>query len=223
MRELCPHTNGLKFMVDTMQIDWIKIPAGDFIYGYDEIATISNDFLIAKTPITYAQYKIFTDANPDHPIPQNWDSESRTFKISLKKHPVVFITYAMAEAFCSWAGCRLPSEEEWEKAARGDNGNIYPWGDKMPPNPYEYANFNKRGLTLPVDNHLKGASPYGVLEMAGNVYEWTTGWYNANNILRVGRGGYFGSSQTHITTRSRKNLHPDFESKAIGFRPVKDV
>lgn len=210
-------------MSDNFQIDWVKIPAGDFIYGYDEIASIPMPYLIAKTPITNIQYKLFIDSNPDQPVPQNWDAENRTFKLSLASHPAVFITYAMAEAFCKWAGCRLPSEEEWEKAARGDNGNIYPWGDKMPLYPYEYANFNKRGLTLPVDNHPKGASPYGVLEMAGNVYEWTTGWFNADERMRVGRGGYYGSPETHITTQYRKNLHPDFESQAVGFRPVKDA
>lgn len=210
-------------MISKLQIDWVEIPAGDFIFGSGDVATIQTAFKISKTPITYTQYQLFLDANPDQSVPQNWDAENRTFNPTYENHPVGFITYSMAESFCRWAECRLPSEEEWEKAARGDNGNIFPWGDRIPPNPYEYANYNKRGLTMPVDSHPQGASPYGVEEMAGNVYEWTTGWFNDDRIHRVGRGGYYGSRENYLKTFSRKNLHPDFKSRAIGFRPVQDI
>ena len=210
-------------------IQWIEIPAGEFIYGLgraSEIRSIDENYLIARTPITYSQYKIFLDANLEMAVPKDWNVESRTFKDRFANHPVVYILYHQAEIFCQWLGCRLPSEEEWEKAARGDNGNIYPWGDQIKSPSKDYVNFNQKSIkkfgTTPVDSHPKGASPYGVLEMAGNVYEWTSGWYNdKNKIMRVGRGGYWGNSKHYITTTYRKNLHPQFESPAIGFRPVK--
>lgn len=212
-------------MSDLINIDWVEIPAGQFIYGEFsnmEIRMIEEDYLIARVPITYAQYQVFLSCNPNQPAPEDWDAELRTYKGKYENHPVVHVTYGDAESFCEWAGCRLPSEEEWEKAARGDNGNIYPWGDEITP---AHANYNHKGIirfgTTPVDRYAEFASPYGVLDMAGNVYEWTTGWYNSEKILRVGRGGYWANGEYHIRTTFRKNLHPEFSSPAVGFRPVK--
>ena len=113
-------------MSDIPDIDWIKIPAGKFIYGeYSdmEIRTMAEDYLIVEVSITYAQYKVYIDTNPDHPVPEDWDSETRNYRAKFENHPVVHVTYRDAEAFCEWADCRLPNEEQCEKAARGDNGN----------------------------------------------------------------------------------------------------
>ena len=81
----------------------------------------------------------------------------------------------------------------------------------------------KKFGTSPVDSHPDGASPYGILEMAGNVYEWVSDWYDSKKILRVGRGGYWGSTEYTMTTTFRKNLHPEFDSPAIGFRAIKSL
>ena len=121
-------------MNDIIEIEWVKIPAGEFVYGEYrdmEIRTIAEDYLIAKVPITYAQYKVFLDANLDHPVPKDWDAETRNCRAKFGDRPVVPVTYSDAEFFCEWAGCRLPTEEEWEKAARGDNGISFPGAMKI--------------------------------------------------------------------------------------------
>ena len=85
---------------------------------------------------------------------------------------MVNVSWEDAQAFCQWAGVRLPSEAEWEKAARGTDGRIYPWGDQSPTK--ELCNFGGNiGDTTPVDRYPGGASPFGVLDMSGNVWEWT--------------------------------------------------
>ncbi|MDH3942510.1 MAG: formylglycine-generating enzyme family protein [Anaerolineae bacterium] len=208
-----------------MEIDWVQIPAGDFIYGPRKdlnIRLISEDYSIARVPITNAQYKIFIDANIDYPVPNDWNAETRQFKFGFDIHPVVHITYEHAESFCEWAQCRLPTEEEWEKAARGEFGNTYPWGEEIDPKLANYKHKNiKRIGTSAVGEYSDGASPYGVLDMAGNVYEWTSSWFNDDRILRVARGGYWGCSSPNVRTTYRKNLHPEFSSPAVGFRPVR--
>jgi formylglycine-generating enzyme required for sulfatase activity len=123
--------------------------------------------------VTNAQYKRFCDATR-HPVPPHWTNG--TFPNKQENFPVVNVTWRDAAAYAKWAGKRLPTEAEWEKAARGQNGQIYPWGDKPDTNRSALEDDAKFGA---VGRYPQGASPYGCLDMAGNAWEWTADWYAA--------------------------------------------
>ena len=163
-------------------IDWVRVPSGEFLMGSDRTRdrrTWGNEepqhtlflegFEISRVPVTNAQYMIFVAAT-NHRRPRHWiDGQIPPDK---EKHPVVEVDWFDAVACCRWLGGRLPTEAEWEKAARGTDGRIYPWGDSRPNKRFCNHNFFFGG-TLEVGSHPAGASPYGVLDMAGNVWEWT--------------------------------------------------
>lgn len=189
-------------------IEWVKIPAGSFLYGDDQRpVSINYDYLIGKYPVTNSQFKLFLDTNPKFmkPIP---------FPHEEYNHPVHDVNWFKAVAFCEWNGCRLPTDMEWEKASRGVDGRSFPWGEKID---LEKANFNKNLIT-PVDCFPGGASSYGVFDTVGNLMEWTNSAYKKNPKYRVIRGGPF-----QITHREQK-----FPGNGgdIGFRcvlPIKDT
>jgi formylglycine-generating enzyme required for sulfatase activity len=100
--------------------------------------------------------------------------------IGHEKYPVVHVSYEDAKAYCDWAGKRLPTESEWEKAARGSNGQLFPWGNNWEPKWVRHAEDGTAIGPAPVDTYLLGASPYGTLNMLGNVSEWVSDWYDPN-------------------------------------------
>jgi formylglycine-generating enzyme required for sulfatase activity len=151
-----------------------------------------------------------------------------------ENHPMGCATWYAAQDYCTWVGGKLPSEAEWEKAARGTDGRLYPWGNEAPTCLLSNSGGRCVGLTKPVGSYPAGASPYGVLNMAGNMHEWVvdlfvfypgnhndgTGYYMdfLNEGDRVVRGGAYASSEGGITTFNRGGSAPDYHW--YGFRCV---
>jgi len=174
-----------------LKFDFIRIPEGEFVMGsnlsFDRLTQSDEspahnlyitDYYISRFPVTNAQYRLFLEATGARPPMFGWP-EGR-FPQDKADHPVVGVSYGDAVAFCQWAAkviglpLRLPSEPEWEKAARGCEGQAYPWGNTWEGgrcNSYE----SKVGGTSPVGEFSpQGDSPFGVAEMGGNVQEWTS-------------------------------------------------
>lgn len=159
--------------VDTM----ITIPGGAFKMGSDRVRTSAQNrpqhevslpaYRIDKFPVTNAQYARFV-AEADYRAPLDW--ELGRIPQGLELHPVTMVSWYDASNYCTWAGKRLPREAEWEKAARGADARRWPWGEQMEPS--RLNTYYSVGATTEVTEYPQGASPYGVMDMAGNVFEW---------------------------------------------------
>lgn len=206
--------------------EMIDIPGGEFKQGERGEPTYVMAYRISRYPVTNAQYARFLDDNPTHPVPHrdevwaepyNWSPQTRTHPKGKDNHPVVLLSWEDARAYCEWAGGRLPNEVEWEKAARGEDGRVYPWGDEFDP---DRANVREGGVgsTTPVGAYPDGASPYGLLDCAGNVWEWTSSQVGANQV--VIRGGSWNFRAADARCFARDYSHPSHRSNCIGFRIV---
>ena len=207
---------------------WITIPAGKFRIGSDpagDVVPYENEspqhrvhadaFQLARTHVTNAQYAEFVKIS-GHPTPGHWLNGQ--IPEGLSDHPVTYVDWHDALAFCQWAGVRLPTEAEWEKAARSDDARLWPWGNH-PPDVHR-CNFVKHIFaTSPVHAFLQSASPYGALDMAGNVWEWTSSLarsypYKKNDgredpaagESRIVRGGSYTHDARNIRTADRHSL-----------------
>jgi formylglycine-generating enzyme required for sulfatase activity len=177
----------------------VLIPAGEFIMGTDERLPDEGPqhkvtlkaFYFDKYEVTNLQYEQFIKAtNRRSPI----HFRNRTFPEGKADHPVINVTWEDARDYCAWAGKRLPTDQEWEKAARGTDGRTYPWGNEFD---WRKANVPARwkdspmfGDTTPVGAFEAGRSPYGVYDMSGNVWEWTDSWYTAYPGNKVASENY---------------------------------
>ena len=225
------------------------VAGGAFQLGAQRRTVMIDRFYLARFPVTNRQFQAFVDATGYRPD----DAEAYRFlhhfrngscPPELADHPVVFVSWTDARAYCRWAARRLPSEAEWEKAARGPDGNKYPWG-RDEPTP-ELANFGQaraknypitpgEGGTAPVDAFPRGASPYGIEGMAGNVFEWCEdvddpGFYlhgpdrNPRNTIQPGtapcviRGGSWRYDASSLRTYARASFAPTFRLDTVGFR-----
>ncbi|MBT7191912.1 MAG: SUMF1/EgtB/PvdO family nonheme iron enzyme [Anaerolineae bacterium] len=222
---------------DSFGVDMVLVPAGIFTMGsengdYDEKPVHSiylEDFYIDQYEVTNALYATCVDAG----VCQEPDG-ARLFRgLYYSLHPVGNVDWDQAKAYCEWRGGRLPSEAQWEKAARGTSEYLYPWGDNIDCNKSNYLGCDI-GDTTEVGSYTDGVSIYGVYDMAGNVWEWVDDWYEAypgNTITdanfgttyRVLRGGARGSSEYDLRSSNRNWSSPDSNLVNIGFRCARDV
>lgn len=243
------------------QDDMILIPAGEFIMGsteqqiletwrqndggwskedyvsaYPQRKITINDFYIDKKEVSNGDYKMFVEAT-QHTAPSLWDDHT----LNLPSQPVVGVDWDDADTYCRWTGKRLPTETEWEKAARGTDGRNWPWGNDWDPTKDNHGKGDGYGLdesdgwkyTAPVGTEL-GVSPYGVLNMASNVYEWTDNNFNAypendkyiqedfEKGLKVLRGGAYDDGISEQRASTRCGFRKDFEDVDVGFRCARD-
>jgi hypothetical protein len=200
----------------THLLDWkvVTVPADEFLMGNNRRKVYVEAFVIDKYPVTNAQYKRFVQATGHRP-PQHWKAGDYPAEKAL--HPVVCVSWRDAAAYAEWAGKRLPTEEEWEKAARGTDGREYPWGR------WEDGHCNtveaEVGETSAVGRYSpKGDSPYGCVDMAGNVWEWVDAWYAGTETRRVVRGGSWNNHRGGAHCSFRYWVGPDIALDYIGFR-----
>jgi len=159
-------------------------------------------YFIGVYPVTNEQYARFlSEARPvrsrlDYWLPWNEriappDSMNRSYRVvpGFQRHPVVNVSWYGAQAYCEWAGLRLPTEIEWEKAARGTDGRLFPWGSEWRPDALcWWSNRGRDETTAPVDAFPEGRSPYGLYQMAGNAEEWCADWYQPDVYQRYATG-----------------------------------
>jgi len=196
--------------------EMVRVPAGKFLYGDDKREVELPEFWIDKAPVTNAEYARFV-AETGHEPPRHWNGKTPPKKIA--DHPVVYVTWNDATAYAKWAGGRLPTEEEWEKAARGTDGREYPWGEWTE----DHCNSEEAGLgdTTPVGQYSpQGDSPYGCVDMAGNVWEWTTSEWEPGDERRVVRGGLWSGNQWLARCAYRDWNIPDLFDGFVGLRVV---
>ncbi|MCL4880422.1 MAG: SUMF1/EgtB/PvdO family nonheme iron enzyme [Anaerolineae bacterium] len=237
--------------------EWCEVPAGKFLYSDDKKPLELPSFYIAKYPITYAQFQIFIDAKDGFRESRWWEGlaaeadhrkQPGNQQGKIANHPRENVSWYDAIAFCRWLSAklggesainkpdqwliRLPTEQEWEKAARRKDGLVYPWGNEYK---VGYANIDESKLdggkylkqTTSVGSYPQGASPYGVLDMSGNVWEWclterSSGKSNdmTNSEQRVLRGGSWSLSRDDARAAYRLSLGPDGRLDLVGFRVV---
>jgi formylglycine-generating enzyme required for sulfatase activity len=265
--------------VDGMEM--VFVPEGSFLMGssegtrgamppeFPQHEVFLNSFWVDRTEVTNAMFAAFLNAQGNQVEDgKSWlDTDREKDYVSIEQvdglwqpkegkenHPVVMVNWYGAAAYCEWTGRRLPTEAEWEKAARGENGQIFPWGDEfdssvanlddMPDKDDWKIECTESGCdgfahTSPVGIFFEGASPYGALDMAGNVWEWVADWedwgYYANSPLsnprgpssgnaKWIRGGSWDSGDYRGRAATRfPSSHPKYSRRDLGFRCVLDV
>lgn len=207
-------------------IQWVDVPQGAFPFGYEGTVQHVDSFRISKYPVTNRQFKAFVEATGYRPE-GSWSPPRGDYPEgddSPGSHPVTNVTFFDAKAFCRWAGCRLPSETEWEKAARGTDGRKYPWGNEWDPG---RCNNDSSGTT-PVDRYERAGnvSPYGAVDMVGNVLEWVDG----NTTRRPGAVLLKGGAWTNYASMTNQPFDcvrhtsesPESSYRGFGFRVALD-
>ena len=239
----------------------VLIPKGKFLYGEaKEEKDIGYEYYIDIFPVTNKQYKEFVDdtdrevpfRDEDWAEPYSWNRKNRTYNKGMDNHPVVLVSYDDAVEFCKWRSAkeggdyRLPTEVEWEKAARGTDGREYPWGNDFDYKMLNCADYHvgkalkdydewadefengfyvdnkNKALTAEYGRFTGGVSPYGCLDMAGNVWEWTDSIYEDQETEKVMRGGSWNFESYYCRCTDRDGSNPDNTTINVGFRCVRN-
>ena len=228
-----------------------KIPTGMILIpeGYFQMGTSSgnNDekpmhfvytssFYIDKYEVSNQDYQMFMDAT-GHPAPIFWDDS----RFNESEQPVVGVSWNDAMSYSKWKGHRLPTEAEWEKSARGNDGRLWPWGGKFDKGFFFFfvnifGKNDNYSHTAPVNYYHSGVSPFGLYNTAGNVWEWCLDWYDENYYknspeinpegprgplkMKVLRGGSWVNSIESVKVVKRARNYPHIKNKIYGFRTV---
>lgn len=197
----------------------IPVPAGSFLYGPDGQEVFLDTFYIDRSPVTNAEYTRFVRETAYRPARYADDP-----RLNQPDQPVTGISYSDAVQFARWAGKELPAEHQWEKAARGNDGRTYPWGNDPPG--FSDACFGQdpeTGAPKAAGSWARNVSPFGVTDMCGNVWEWTSSRYRKDSEFHVVRGGSYNDPVEYLHVYYRLEAHPKDKCEAIGFRCVKNV
>jgi formylglycine-generating enzyme required for sulfatase activity/tRNA A-37 threonylcarbamoyl transferase component Bud32 len=238
--------------LDSQGATMLLVPAGEFKMGRasgdlnfeedeDPLHTVYLDaYYIDKFEVTNAFYKACVDAGDCKPPKHSYFFSNSPNRIyygdpQYDQYPVVYVDWEMANTYCEWRDARLPTEAEWEKAARGTEERIYPWGSGLDCQTANYQNCDDR--TSDVGFYEKGKSPYGVYDMAGNVWEWVADWYandyyrnsppsnpsgpKSEQQARVLRGGSWAEYDIRVSNRNR--FAPNYNNFDIGFRCARNA
>ena len=203
--------------VGVAEPDMIAVPEGRFLMGEARKQTFVRLFHIERCPVSNREYQRFIEDAGVQP-PPHWRNgappESRL------DHPVVNVTFYEAQAYAEWAGKRLPLGWEWEKAARGEDGRLFAWGDAFDES---RCNTLEGGVddTTSCGRYPDGASPYGVLDLCGNVWEWALDKAPMLTTFRMLRGGSWFSPAQFARCESINWLSPEYRQPDVGFRCVK--
>ncbi len=222
--------------------EMVSIPAGPFLRGtkaggYDEQPerTIYVDaFSIDRYEVTNSHYQAFVAATGHRKAAPPSRYAKNLSRMKGVNQPVAYVSWEDADAYCRWKGRRLPTEAEWEKAMRGVDGRLWPWGNE--PDQLAFNGGSPRDgfdVTAPVGSFKRDVSPLGVADGTGNVMEWVADWYGEaayrdaadrnpagpeHGVFRVMRGGGYTSVGTDVRITSRSKMVPDFRDETIGFR-----
>ena len=239
-----PHPESDDFFDDN-GVPMRLVPAGEFTMGsekYDDEKPIHqvylDDFYMDKYEVTNILYKTCVEAGNCTPpkYPSSTTHSDYYINSTFNDYPVIFINWDQAKVYCEWRGAGLPTESQWEKAARGTDGRTYPWGERIDAN---HANYNSnKSDTTKVGSYESGKSPYGIYDMAGNVWEWVNDWYDgayyqgspSSNPLgpslgqyRVLRGGSWYYYDLNVRSTFRSFDTPDYVYGNIGFRCARSL
>jgi formylglycine-generating enzyme len=227
---------------EPIQEEMVTIPAGPFVRGtndggFDEKPqrTIFLDaFSIDRYEVTNYQYQQFVTATGHRKpgLPARYAKSGS--KVRGVNQPAVYVSWEDAAEYCRWKSKRLPTEAEWEKAMRGSDGRLWPWGNNEQPDGANWARVQDgHEVSARVGTFATDKSPYGVMDGAGNVIEWVADWYNETyykespeqnprspeyGTYRVLRGGGYTTTGLDIRITSRSKMMPDFRDETIGFR-----
>lgn len=230
-----PSTGIPSVVSDSSDASMVLIPEGEFTMGSDNgdsdekpVHTVYlNDFYIDRYEVTNALYKVCVTAGACDE-PQNTGNYDNS---QYADHPVVYVDWNMAKTYCEWRGAQLPTEAQWEKAARGTDGRTYPWGEGIGCNKANYLGCVSD--TKPFGSYENGKNSYGIYDMAGNVWEWVADWYSDrydenspdenplgpdSGQYRVLRGGAWNQDAYLLRTSARLGSEPLDVYLSFGFR-----